>query len=84
MTIERIRELYNAQPFQPFLIHLADGCSVPVHHREFMMSVPSGRTLFVAQPDDSVNIIDLLLVTDLELKPAGNGTSRRRRGRGRE
>jgi len=80
MTIERIRELYNAQPFRPFIIHLADGRSVPVHHREFMMSVPSGRTIFVAQPDDSVNIIDLLLVTDLELAPTGNGSGRRRRG----
>ena len=79
MTIERIRELYNAQPFRPFIIHLADGRAIPVHHREFMMSVPSGRTIFVAQPDDSVNIIDLLLVTDLELAPHENGAGRRKR-----
>lgn len=43
------------------------------------MTVPSGRTLVVAQPDDSVSIIDLLLVTELEFKSA-NGTGRRRRG----
>jgi hypothetical protein len=79
MTIEQLRNLYNAQPFRPFVIHLADGRAVPVHHREFMMTVPSGRTIFVAQPDDSVNIIDLLLVTDLELKPAANGSGRRRK-----
>jgi hypothetical protein len=35
--------------------------------------------VFVAQPDDTVNIIDLLLVTDLELKPATNGAGRRRK-----
>ena len=29
---------------------------------------PSGRTIIVYQPDDSSNIIDLLLVTDLEVK----------------
>jgi hypothetical protein len=33
----------------------------------------------VYQPDDTMNIIDLLLVTDLEFKPAGDGTGRRRR-----
>jgi hypothetical protein len=78
MTIEQLRNVYNAQPFRPFVIHLADGRSVPVHHREFIMAVPSGRTLFVCQPDDTVNIIDLLLVTDLELKPTAERAGRRR------
>lgn len=79
MTIDRLRDAYNAQPFRPFTIHLADGRRVPVVHREFIMSVPSGRTIIVVQPDDTVNIIDLLLVTDLELKPSTNGQRRRRR-----
>jgi hypothetical protein len=51
------------------VIHLADGREVPVLHREFMASVPTGRTIVVMQPDESVNVIDLLLVTDLEIKP---------------
>ena len=80
MTIEQVRSVYQAQPFRPFIIHLADGRQVPVHHRDFIMSVPSGRTLFVCQRDDTVNIIDLLLVTDLELKPTSNGSSKKRRG----
>jgi len=79
MTIERVKELYDAKPFQPFVIHLADGREIPVHHREFIMSAPSGRTIYVTQPDDSFNIIDLLLVTDLELKRVRNGSSKRRR-----
>jgi hypothetical protein len=78
MTIEQLRAVYNAQPFQPFVIHLADGRAVPVLHREFIMTVPSGRTIFVCQPDDSTNIIGLLLVTDLELKnPKSNGAGKR-------
>ena len=80
MTIEQLRNLYNAQPFRPFVIHLADGREVPVHHREFIMAVPSGRTIVVCQPDDTMNIIDLLLVTDVELKPSSEGAVRRRRG----
>jgi len=81
MTIERLRELYDATPFQPFVIHLADGREIPVQHGDFVMPAPSGRTLVVWQPDDTLNIIDLLLVTDLELRPGRNGSQRRRRRR---
>ena len=77
MTIEQIKAFYHAQPFKPFVIHLADGREVPVHHPEFIMAVPSGRTLFVVQPDDTTNIIDLLLVTDLEVKPSISGKRRK-------
>jgi hypothetical protein len=79
MTIEQLRALHDAQPFRPFVIHLADGREIPVHHREFVMTVPSGRTLVVAQPDDTLNIVDLLLVTDLEIKPVANGAGKRRK-----
>ena len=71
MTIARLKNFYEAEPFKPFVIHLADGRKVPVLHREFMASAPSGRTVLVYQPDDSFNIIDLLLVTDLEVKKNG-------------
>jgi hypothetical protein len=79
MTIEQLRTLYDAQPFRPFVIHLADGREIPVNHREFVMTVPSGRTVVVAQPDDTLNIVDLLLVTDLEIKPVANGVGKRRK-----
>jgi hypothetical protein len=79
MTIDQIRNFYNAQPFQPFLIHLDDGRHIPVNHREFIASAPSGRTVTVYQPDDTMNVIDLLLVTDLEVRPAASGSGRRRK-----
>lgn len=44
-----------------------------------MMTVPDGRTIVVAQPDGTLNIIDLLLVTDLEMKPLANGSHKPRR-----
>jgi len=77
MTIDQLRNVYNTQPFRPFTIHLADGRSIPVRHREFILTVPSGRTIVVCQPDDSLNIIDLLLITDLEIKAATNGSRKR-------
>lgn len=78
MTIEKVKELYDATPFRPFTIHLADGRAIPVLHRDFIMAAPSGRTLIVMQPDDSMNIIDLLLVTDVELKPGRNGVRKKK------
>ena len=42
MTIEQLRKFYDAQPFKPFVMHLADGRAIPVMHREFMASAPSG------------------------------------------
>lgn len=79
MTIDQLRNFYEAQPFQPFVMHLADGREVLVRGREFMASAPSGRTVIVYQPDDSWNVVDLLLVTDLEARPARNGARRRKR-----
>lgn len=79
MTIERLRDAINKVPFEPFIIHLADGRQVPVEHRELIIATPSGRTIVVAQPDDSLNIIDLLLVTDLEMKRGRNGSTGKRR-----
>jgi hypothetical protein len=80
MILEQFRDVWRAQPFKPFVIHLADGREIPVVSPEFVLSVPGGRTIVVCQPDSTLNIIDLLLVTDLEFKPATNGgTSKRRR-----
>jgi len=78
MISEKIRELWKAEPFQKFTMHLADGRRIPVLHREFLAISPSERTVNVYQPDDSLNIVDLLLVTDLKIRPDGGA---RRRGK---
>jgi hypothetical protein len=75
MTTDQLRTALGDQPFRPFALHLADGRNIIIRHREFAMLSPSGRTVVAYQPDDSMNVVDLLLVTDLEI-PA-NGTSKR-------
>jgi len=77
MTLEEIRNVYKSEPFRPFVIHLADGREVPVISREFLLPSPSGRTVVVYQPDDSSNVIDLLLVTDLEFRNTLAGPKKR-------
>jgi hypothetical protein len=72
MKIEKIREVLHAQPFRPFWIHLADGGRLRVEHEDFVALAPSGRELIVFQRDDSHQVVDVMLVTRLEVK-AGNG-----------
>jgi len=74
MTIEQVRSLYNAAPFKPFAIHLANGRQIPVKHREFMAISPSGRIIAVYQSDDTSDIIDLSVITDLKVE---NGEARK-------
>jgi hypothetical protein len=74
MKISELQKLYDAEPFRPFLIHMADGRKIPVKHREFMALSPSGRTAYVYQLNDDSDIIDVGLVTALELrKSLSNG-----------
>jgi hypothetical protein len=76
MTIEQLRDVHRAQPFRPFTLELADGQKVPVPHPEFLAFSRSGRTVFVANENDAFKIIDLLLVTAIQV---GNGAARTRR-----
>ena len=68
MKISEVRKLYDAEPFKPFSIHMADGRRILVKHREFMALSPSGRTAYVYQVNDDSDVIDVALVTSLALK----------------
>lgn len=81
MTIEEVRRFFNAQPFQPFTIYLADGRQFPVVSREFMAMSPLGRTVVVYQSNGMFDVIDLLLVTSLQANMPDNGSAKRRRKR---
>jgi hypothetical protein len=53
MTAKEFRNVYQAEPFRPFTVYLADGHQIPIRHQEFAMLSPSGRTLIVYQENDS-------------------------------
>jgi hypothetical protein len=74
MSIQQLRSLHQAAPFHPFTIYTADGRKFHVPHREFLSHSPSGRTIIVFEEDESFHIIDLLLVTELEVR---NGSKKR-------
>jgi hypothetical protein len=78
MTTEQIRRLYDAKPFSPFVLHLADSREIPVPHRDFILISPSGRTVVVTHDDNTFEVIDLLLVTSVATT---NGKTRQNRKR---
>ena len=68
MTIEQLRQTFQADPFRPFSLHLADGKVLDVPHRDFLSHSPAGRTVIVYGEGDSFSIVDLLLITRIEVK----------------
>jgi hypothetical protein len=79
MTIEQLRVVHQAVPFHPFTLHLGDGRHLHVPQREFLSHSPSGRTIIVDHDDESFIIVDLLLVTELELSNGKSPGPRRRK-----
>jgi hypothetical protein len=69
MTIEQLRTTLRANPFQPFTVRMADERQFLIPHPDFLSMSPSGRTAVIFHPDDSASIVDLLLMTELELSP---------------
>ena len=77
MTIHELRDTLSAQPFRPFLLHTADGRTLPVPHPDFLFVTGGGRTVIINSTDDeSFTIVDLLLVTQLEVSAAGASQER--------
>jgi hypothetical protein len=69
MRHEQIRQLLTAQPFRPFTIFLPEGRIVEVFHHDFALLSPDGRTLVVSDRDGVMNIIDVMLITSVEIGP---------------
>jgi len=75
MTVEQLRNTHRATPFRPFTIRMADGRSFYIAHPDFLSHSPSGRTIIVYQQDENFSILDLLLVTELEVHAQGRPAS---------
>jgi hypothetical protein len=73
-TIEQVRNVMHAVPFQPFTVHLVDGRRYLVKHPDFIAipTTPRGRDLTV-HDDDGPHLIDLNLVVELHAEPAAAG-----------
>jgi hypothetical protein len=78
MQVKELQSIYRAQPFRRFTVHLADGRAVRVDHPELMALSPTGRSAVVYGKDGAFEVIDVLLVTSLEVSD-GRAKSRRKK-----
>ena len=76
--VEELQKL-TRNGFKPFTLYLSDGRSFDVPHPDFINVSPTGRMLIVYQPDESFEMIDILLVTSFET--FGKNGARKRRQR---
>jgi hypothetical protein len=80
MTANQIRKLHQARPFQAFRINLADSRSLVVSHPELLLINEGGRTIIVVTGDENLyEVVDLLLVTSLEVLNGQAKPQKRRR-----
>ncbi len=70
--------MHRAQPLQPFTLELTDGQKVDVPHPEFLSFSRGGQTVAVAGENGAFKIIDIYLITAIQL---GNCKPTRRRRR---
>jgi hypothetical protein len=77
MTTDALHKLHVARPFTPFSLRLGDGQKLPVEHPEMLAYAAKSRLATVYFKDGSFEIVDLLLVTGLEV--SGNGRKQKRR-----
>ena len=67
MTTEQFQAILHRNPFQPFTIRMADGRAFEVRHRDFVSRSPSGRTVIVHHDNDNFSVLDMLLMSELEV-----------------
>lgn len=67
MSIDALKKIYHAEPFQPFAFRMNDGRRVEVPHPEHMWIPPAGRMIYVYEGPDIITWIDLPLVESIEI-----------------
>jgi hypothetical protein len=80
MHVDELRKWMHTAPFRPFIIHLADGRKFRVHHADYIATSPTGHSAVVYESDGGFEIIELLLVTSLEVDPTPPRHNRRASG----
>jgi len=77
MTSEQLRATRDAIPFAPFVIHMTDGQTFPVPHRDYLHIFPNGRIAVVSRINEpAVDILDVMLISRLSIESPdafGNG-----------
>jgi hypothetical protein len=94
MRIEELKRVKDERPFRPFVIRMADGRKVPVTHpdalaweadRDDETGEPEAPfTAVCIVPGGGWVIIELALITALELQPPDGEGKTKKKGKGKD
>ena len=66
----RIRSLLHASPFQPFIIHMADGREYRIEHPDFVLaSSTEVPQVIIEESDGHTHFLSVLLINSIEQAP---------------
>jgi hypothetical protein len=68
MNIDQLQTARKAEPFRPFKIHMADGRTFDIPHRDYLSTTLGGRTAIVYYGQDGMSIVDTLLMTEISFR----------------
>ena len=74
---ERIRELLQIVPFQPFVIYMADGRKFQVNHPDFVFAPPINQSWVIVaeENEDRLHHLSALLMTGVEYAQNASGAA---------
>lgn len=67
MTLDEFQSVWHRAPFRRFTIYMADGRTFDVAHPDFVSRSHSGRTVSVYEIAGGFHILDLRLMSELEV-----------------
>ncbi len=66
MTADELRAFITAVPFRPFHVRTVDGRRLPVYNRDFILITPSQTHVYVFQPNDAYEVLDIAILPSVE------------------
>jgi hypothetical protein len=67
MNLEVLRDELHRQPFEPFVLRLADGRSLNIRHPDFVAITPR-RVVIIDENDEHMHILEQLLIISIDKK----------------
>ena len=68
MNLEILYRSQQAEPFQPFVVFLADGRTLVLENPELLMLADDGRSISLFDPPDTLHLIDPELIVSLQFR----------------
>ena len=81
MDLQGVREALHRQPFEPFVMQLADGRSLSVRHPDFV--AVGKRRIVVLDEHDASSFVDPLLIVSIDWPKASGSPKNGKRERGK-